>query len=82
MKKALMLSLAFLLVVTGILGLWQMDVSASASNTGGGMTNGLWNMDPALGFHMGLGMAIFSVCGLYLALLFVLVRDSGKRKGR
>jgi len=58
-----------------------MDVSASASNVGGVLANGLWNMDPALGFHVGLWMAIFSICGLYLALLFVLTRENGKRKG-
>lgn len=63
-------------------GLWQMDMSVSAMNTGGELENLLVaNPDPVFTYHLGLLMAVFSFVAVVLIAIHHILPDDGE-KGR
>lgn len=74
------ISVLMFLTVVFMASLWAIDISTSAMNTGGTLTNGFWSPDPAQIYHFGVGVAIacfFTV--VLIAINSVLRRETEVR---
>lgn len=73
----------FFLLVYGLGGAWMLDISVSAINMGtfttynsAFLTNGVWSISPAQGYHVGMFMMLGSLFGL--SLLYIRMAVDGR----
>lgn len=62
----------FLFLIIGILSAWLLDISTTAIMNDLVLFNGLWELSPALGYHIGLfgllgSISILSALGYHIS---------------
>jgi len=63
-----------------MMGIWLMDVSVTTLNMGGVLFNGFTTLDPAIGYHIGMAVAMMSFFMMGVFYYHLLSQSLDKRR--